>query len=82
MYKHMSQWGECGLKPTADLASWEAYKALSLSDIHGIIHIPLNGILYVNDYKSEFDEEVIRVKKKDGKLSQLTKVLNPLPGNS
>lgn len=68
MYKHMSQWGECGLKPTADLASWEAYKALSLSDIHGIIHIPLNGILYVNDCKSEFDEEVISVEEKDGKL--------------
>ena len=68
MYKHMAKWGECGLKPTADLASWEAYKALSLSDILGIVKIPLEGILYVEDYKSAFEEEVISVEESNGRL--------------
>ena len=75
MYKYMSKWGECGLKPTADLASWEAYKALSLSDIDGMVQIPLNGILYIKDYKSEFDEEVISVEEKDGKLASEKKTI-------
>ncbi len=37
LFKHMSEWGECGLKPTEDLASWEAYKSLSLSSLKGVI---------------------------------------------
>ena len=30
LYRHMTKWSECGLKPRKDLASWESYRALSL----------------------------------------------------
>lgn len=66
LLKHMSEWGECGLKPTEDLASWEAYKSLSLSSLKDVIKIPLNGILFISDCKSEFLEEVVCVEEKDG----------------
>ena len=68
LYKAMSKWSECGLKPQTDLASWESYKALSLSSIKGTVEIPLDGILFVPDYKSTFTEEVISVELNDGKL--------------
>lgn len=29
IYKSMTKWSVCGLKPTSDLASWESYRALS-----------------------------------------------------
>ncbi len=70
---HMSKWGECGLKPTGDSASWEAYKSLSLSSLKGTIDIPLNGILFIQDCKSEFTEEVVSVEVKDGALVATTK---------
>jgi len=56
------------LKAQTDLASWESYKALSLSSIKGTINIPLDGILFVPDYKRVFTEEVISVELKDSKL--------------
>ena len=65
----MSKWSECGLKAQTDLASWESYKALSLSSIKGKVEIPLDGILFVPDYKSTFKEEVISVELQDGKLT-------------
>ena len=68
LYKAMSKWSECGLKPKTDLASWESYKALSLSSIKGTVDIPLDGILFVPDYKSTFTEDVISVELKDGNL--------------
>ena len=68
LYKAMDKWSSCGLKAQTDLASWESYKALSLSSIKGTVNIPLHGILFVPDYKSVFTEEVISVELKDGKL--------------
>lgn len=68
LYKAMDKWSGCGLKEQTDLASWESYKALSLSSIKGTINIPLDGILFVPDYKSIFTEEVVSVELKDGKL--------------
>ncbi|MBQ8726288.1 MAG: hypothetical protein IJY84_04255 [Clostridia bacterium] len=68
LYKAMDKWSGCGLKAETDLASWESYKALSLSSIKGTINIPLDGILFVPDYKSIFTEEVVSVELKDGKL--------------
>lgn len=68
LYKAMDKWSSCGLKAQTDLASWESYKALSLSSIKGMVDIPLDGILFVPDYKSTFTEEVISVELKDGKL--------------
>lgn len=73
LYKHMTKWSECGLKQKSDLASWESYRALSLSSIKGIINIPLNGILFVPDYKSTFTDEVVSVEMQDGKLTAQTK---------
>lgn len=69
LHKAMAKWSECGLKPQTDLASWESYKALSLSSIKGTVDIPLDGILYVPDYKSTFAEEVVSVELQDGKLT-------------
>lgn len=69
LYKAMSKWSVCGLKPQTDLASWESYKALSLSSIKGMVDIPLDGILFVPDYKSTFTDEVVSVELKDGKLT-------------
>ena len=69
LFKAMDKWSSCGLKPQTDLASLEAYKALSLSSIKGTVEIPLDGILFVPDYKSTFSEEVISVELKDGKLT-------------
>lgn len=45
LYKAMDKWSSCGLKAQTDLASWESYKALSLSSIKGMIEISLDGIL-------------------------------------
>lgn len=61
LYDKMAEWGECGLSKKGDLASWEAYKALSLSSIKGTIDIPVEGILFVRDYKPTFKEEVVSV---------------------
>lgn len=68
IYKAMTKWSDCGLKPTGDLASWESYRALSLSSIKGTIDIPLNGILFVPDYKSTFVDEVVSVELQNGNL--------------
>lgn len=68
LYKYMAKWSACGLKPNRDLASWESYRALSLSSIKGTIEIPLNGILFVPDYKSTFTDEVVSVEMQGGKL--------------
>ena len=73
LYKYMTKWSECGLKPKIDLASWESYRALSLSSIKGTIEIPLNGLLFVPDYKSTFSDEVVSVEMQDGKLTAQTK---------
>ena len=73
LLKHMTKWGECGLKPTGDLASWEAYKSLSLSSLKGTIKIPLDGILFIPDYKSEFVEKVVSVEEENGSLIARTK---------
>ena len=64
----MEKWSGCGLKPKSDLASWESYKALSLSSIKGTVEVPLDGILFVPDYKRTFTEEVVSVELRDGTL--------------
>lgn len=68
LYSHMAKWSACGLKSQSDLASWESYRALSLSSIKGTLEIPLDSILFVPDFKSTFDEEVISVEMQGGKL--------------
>ena len=74
LLNHMSKWGECGLdSQNGDLASWEAYKALSLSSIKGTINIPLEGILFIQDSESEFLEEVVSVEEQNDALIATTK---------
>lgn len=73
LYKAMAKWSECGLNPKMNLASWESYKALSLSSIKGTVKIPLEGILFVPDYKSTFTDEVISVEVQDGTLTSAHK---------
>lgn len=73
LLKAMEKWGECGLKSAGDLASWESYKSLSLSSLKGTIDIPLNGILFIQDCKSEFKEEVVSVEEQNGALVATTK---------
>ena len=68
LFRAMNKWSDCGLKPKTDLASWESYKALSLSSIKGTLEIPLESILFVPDLKSTFTEETISVEIKDGAL--------------
>ena len=68
LFRAMNKWSDCGLKEQKDLASWESYKALSLSSVKGTVEIPLEGILFVPDYKSTFTEEVVSVEIKDGSL--------------
>ena len=68
LFRAMNKWSDCGLKVQKDLASWESYKALSLSSVKGTIDIPLEGILFVPDLKSTFTEEVVSVEIKDGSL--------------
>ena len=68
LFRAMNKWSDCGLKVQKDLASWESYKALSLSSIKGTIEIPLDGILFVPDHKSTFTEKVVSVEIKKGSL--------------
>ena len=71
LLKYMEKWGECGLKAeNGGLASWEAYKALSLSSIKGTIEIPLDGILVIPDCKSVFTEKVVKVSLKKPKKEE------------
>lgn len=73
IYEAMIKWSECGLSATRDLASWEAYKSLSLSAIKGLINIPIEGILFVPDFKSIFRDEVVSIELRDGELIAETK---------
>ena len=62
--RKMDEWSACGLifdEEKHDLASWEAYRALSLSSIIGILNLAIENILFIEDYKSIFTEEVVEV---------------------
>ncbi len=67
LYKKMMAWSLCGLdigkNKNIDLASLEAYKALSLSSIKGTIEIPKKSILFLKDAKSVFKTSAAVVKR-------------------
>lgn len=73
LYNKMCAWSECGLSPTQDLASWEAYKSLSLSSLKGTVNVPIDGILFVPDFKVTFPEQVVSVELQNGELIAETK---------
>lgn len=70
--ERMAKWDRCGLpikqNQAIDLASWEAYIALPCSSIIDTIQIPVESILVIDDYESEFDDEVIAVEEENGEL--------------
>lgn len=58
----MNKWSDCGLEKSVDLASWESYRALSLSSIkEPLIDIPIDRILFVDDKPSEVVDDVISI---------------------
>ncbi|MBQ9715056.1 MAG: hypothetical protein IJV77_01455 [Clostridia bacterium] len=64
VFKKMDKWSCCGLtfkEGVFDKTSWEAYKALSLSSIVGMVDIPIDKILFVDDFKSVFKETSLAV---------------------
>lgn len=72
LYKHMTKWSECGLKLKNDLASWESYKALSLSSIKSTIITELTP-----EVVREFIEKVIvhQAEKVNGKRRQTVEII-------
>lgn len=56
---HMKKWSACGLKfdeSKHDKASWEAYRALSLSSSVAMFSLPIKNILFIDDYKDCFTD--------------------------
>lgn len=69
-YGEMTKWSDAGLTPTIDkasIASWEAYRALSLSSIEDIIDIPLKNILFIKDKEVTFKDKVIVISSNENK---------------
>lgn len=66
LYSRIHKWEMCGLKvkegQQVDLAALEAYIALSLSSIIGLISIRPENFLVIDDYNSVFKDKVIAVK--------------------
>lgn len=70
--KRMDKWDRCGLAvnvdDSIDLAGWEAYISLPMSSIIDTIDIKPESILIVDDYESKFEDTVIAVEAKNGRL--------------
>lgn len=81
MYNRIHKWEMCGLNvkdgKAIDLAALEAYIALPLSSIIDTIEIQKENILIIDDYNSEFTENVMCVEDYDGgKLRAVEKEMN------
>lgn len=63
LYPRMEKWQSCGLQikegDPLDLASYEAYIALTLSSIIDTIEINFENILVIDDHESVFKDKVI-----------------------
>lgn len=79
LYSRMTKWDRCGLKvqdgQEIDLAAYEAYISLPMSSIIGTVDIFPENILMIDDYESIFDDEVVAVEEKDGRLIAEKKVV-------
>lgn len=51
-----------------DLAAFESYISLTSSSIVGLVHIEPKNILLISDFDSVFEDDVINVFEKDGRL--------------
>ena len=71
--ERMERWDKCGLDinygDPIDLAAWESYISLSLSSIESTVEIQPDEILVIDDYISEFEDEVVAIEAPDGKLT-------------
>lgn len=63
LYSEMNRWSCCGIDETTvtEVASWEAYRALTLSGIEETFTLPKKALLIIKDQISEFEEEVISI---------------------
>ena len=72
LYGRMKKWDRCGLSikdgQEIDLAAYEAYISLPMSSIIDTIDILPENILIINDFESTFDDEVVAVEEKNGRL--------------
>lgn len=77
LYKLIMDWSYMGLKYTSknkmDLASMEAYISLTTSSIIDTLHIDPKSILLIDDYKSEFEDEVMATQWDDKKEELVTR---------
>ena len=86
LYNLMHKWEMCGLKirngQVVDLAALEAYIALTLSSIIDVIEINPENILVIDDYESEFEDQVVAVRAdEDNKLvanPEVVKIVNSI----
>lgn len=69
LYPRMHKWEQCGLTikdgQEMDLAGYEAYIALTLSSIVGIIPLRPENFLVIDDYSSVFKDKVIATRLGD-----------------
>lgn len=69
MYSRMHKWELCGLSvkdgQQIDLAALEAYIALTLSSIIGLVSIRPENFLVIDDFESVFRDDVIAVRAGD-----------------
>lgn len=77
LYKQIMKWSYMGLeykeKEKMDLASMEAYIALTTSSIIDTINIDPKGILLIKDYESVFEDTVMATEYDDKTKSLITK---------
>ena len=77
-YKNILKWEKCGLDinegDEIDLAAFESYIALPTSSCIDTIEIQPENFLVIDDYESEFEDDVIAVEYQDGKLVSNEKV--------
>lgn len=72
LYSKMTKWDRCGLTikegQEIDLAAYEAYISLPMSSIIDTVDIFPENILIIDDYESTFEDKVVAVEEKNGKL--------------
>lgn len=72
LYSRLHRWDLCGLKiqegDEVDLAGFESYISLPSSSSIDLLNIEPQNFLVVDDYTSVFEDEVVGVDYKDGKL--------------
>ncbi len=77
--KRMARWDRCGLTvkegSPIDLSAYEAYISLPMSSIIDTLTIEPESILIVDDYKSKFEDEVVAVEERNGRLVAERKVV-------